>query len=203
MTRLVKRRVWTILFLLILVGFVVATRYYPKIVYVTVSGNQHYSANEVLQLANISVSDPFFWVTRQKIERLETDPWISHATVIRDFPNAIHISIKERKPILSDGVQSYAIDGTVLPSVTADASLIRLEGWGQSRFSEVVELIRLLAEHNLKMISYTPAGFTLKFESTEVFTPSVQHLEKHWASVLSQQGRKLSVYPWGVSAVNE
>jgi cell division protein FtsQ len=197
------RRVWMVSLLFILLGLVVASRYYPSIAYVSVSGNHHYSVDSVLQLANITVGDPFFWVTRQKIERLETDPWISHATVIRDFPNAIHIQITERKPILHDGVQSYAIDGTVLPGVKSAASLVKLEGWGQSRFAEVVELIRLLAEHQLKVISYTPAGFTLKFESTEVFTPSVEQLKKHWASVLSQQGKRLNVYPWGVSAVNE
>lgn len=199
------RRVWMILLLLLLLGFVAASRFYPKITYVAVNGNHHYTANEILALANISVDDAFFWVTRQKIERLETDPWISQATVIRDFPNAIHIQITERKPILSDGVQSYAIDGTVLPnvSVAEQSSLIKFEGWGKSRFTEVVDLLRLLAQHNLKMISYTPAGFTLKFESTEVFTPSVEHLKEHWAGVLSQQGKQLNVYPWGVSAVHE
>jgi cell division septal protein FtsQ len=193
-----------ILLLLLLLGVVIASRYYPKITYIAVYGNRHYSSTDVLELANISLKDPFFWVTRQKIEHLETDPWISQASVIRDFPNAIHVSITERKPILSDGEQSYAIDGTVLPDVIVDDShLIKFSGWGTSRFPEVVELVKLLAEHNLEMISYTPAGFTLTFASTKVFTPSVDYLKKHWASVLSQQGKELSVYPWGVSAVHE
>lgn len=197
------RRVLMILLLLSLVGVVIASRYYPKIRYVTVSGNHYYSANDILTLANISIDDPFFWVTRQKVERLETDPWISQAYVVRDFPNAIHIHITERKPILSDGVQSYAMDGTVLPNVDDASSLIMFEGWGQSRFPEVVELVKLLAQHQLEMISYTPAGFTLRFASKEVFTPSVEDLKEHWAGVLSQQGKELNVYPWGVSAVNE
>ncbi len=198
------RRVLMILLLLLLLGVVIASRYYPKITYVSVHGNQHYSANDIFELANLSIDDPFFWVTRQKIERLETDPWISQASVIRDFPNAIHIHITERKPILSDGVQSYAMDGTVLPGVnTAETPLIKLNSWGKSRFPEVVELVTLLAQHKLEMISYTPAGFTLRFASTKVFTPSVDYLKEHWAGVLSQQGKELSVYPWGVSAVHE
>jgi POTRA domain, FtsQ-type len=199
------RRVWMILLLVLLLGFVVASRFYPKITYASVTGNHHYSAKDVLHLADIAVDDPFFWVTKQKIDSLEVDPWIIQATVIRDFPNAIHIHITEREPILSDGVQSYAIDGTVLPGVStaAQAGLIKLSGWGTSRFTEVVELIKLLAQHDLKVISYTPAGFTLQFATTEIFTPSVESLKKHWASALSQQGKRLSVYPWGVSTVHE
>lgn len=194
-----------ILLLVLLLSLVVASRYYPKISSVSVYHNHHYSASEVAQLANIKKGDPFLWITRQKVARLENDPWIEKATVIRQFPNIIHIYLSERKPILSDGVQSFAIDGTVLPGVNAAdmSSLIRLNGWGTSRFSEVIELVKLLAEQDLRMISYSPAGFTLKFANTEVFTPSVEQLKKHWTGVLSQQGKQLSVYPWGVSAVHE
>ena len=199
------RRIWMISLLILLLGFVIASRYYPKIVYASVSGNHHYTAKDVLQLANLSVGDPFFWVTKQKIDQLEVDPWIIQATVVRDFPNAVHIHITEREPILSDGVHSYAVDGRVLPGVSAaqQTSLIKLKGWGATRFTEVVELVKLLAQHDLEVISYTPAGFTLQFATTEIFTPSVEDLKDHWASALSQQGKRLSVYPWGVSKVHE
>jgi cell division septal protein FtsQ len=218
------RRFFLLSSLLFFLGLVFASRYYPTVRYIQVSGNVHYSASEVAALANISVNTPFFWITENRVSNLAHTPWIQKAQLIRTFPSAVHIQITERIPVLTDTVQSYAIDGTVLPDVNAEAreSLIHLKGWGENRVAEVLELIRLLnAEprhaQQLKMISYSAAGFTLQFEmvgsettgsetteqvTKELFTPSVEALKTQWASVmaLGETSPKIALYPWGVTA---
>jgi cell division protein FtsQ len=208
------RRFLMVFTLLFLLGLVLASRYYPTIHYIQVSGNAHYSAGEVARLANISVATPFFWITQRRVSNLASSPWIQKAQFIRAFPDAIHLQITERKPVLTDTVQSYAIDGTVLPDVDAAAreSLIQLRGWGENRVSEALEFIRLLNaeprhDQQLKMISYSAAGFTLQFETTEqatleIFTPSVDALKTQWASVmaLGETSSNIALYPWGVTA---
>jgi cell division protein FtsQ len=216
---ILMRRFLMVFTLLFLLGLVVASRYYPTVDYIQVSGNTHYSAREVAQLANVSIDTPFFWITERRISNLAHNPWIQKAQFIRTFPNAVHIQITEREPVLTDTVQSYAIDGTVLPDVNAEAreSLIQLRGWGENRIAEALEFIRLLNavprhDKHLKMISYSAAGFTLQFETTrletteqttvEIFTPSVDALKTQWASVmtLGETSSTIALYPWGVTA---
>jgi cell division septal protein FtsQ len=193
--------------LVILLGLVLGSRFYPTVDYVVVSGNKHYSATEIAKLANIAVGTPFFWITQQRIRALADDPWLQNVQIIREFPDAIHIRVVERVPVLTDGMQSYAIDGTVLPDVNAEAreSLVNLSGWGESRVAEALQLWQLLHAQGLEVISYSPAGFTLQFESTEqgtadVFTPSVEALKTQWASVMALKGKRLALYSWGVTA---
>jgi cell division protein FtsQ len=208
------RRFLLVFTLLFLLGLVVASRYYPTLNYIQVSGNAHYSAREVTQLANVSIATPFFWITERRIRNLASNPWIQKAQLTRAFPNAVHIQLTEREPVLTDTVQSYALDGTVLPDVNAAAreSLIQLRGWGENRVAEALEFIRLLNaeprhDQQLKMISYSAAGFTLQFETAEqatleIFTPSVEALKTQWASVmaLGETSSNIALYPWGVTA---
>jgi cell division protein FtsQ len=209
------RRALMLLTLLFFLGLVFASRYYPTVRYIQVTGNTHYSATEVANLTNITVGEPLLWITKQNLKTLANDPWIQNAKIIRAFPDAVYIELQERVPILTDTVQSYAIDGTVLPGVNATAreSLIQLQGWGESRIGEALELIALVNaeprhDHHLKMISYSAAGFTLQFETKagretrEIFTPSLSDLKTQWASVmvLSETSKTIALYPWGVTA---
>ncbi len=207
-----RRLLFSLLFLL---GLVLASRYYPTVRYIQVSGNVRYSASEVASLAGVAVGDPLLWLTEQRVQALATNPWIQNAEIIRAFPNAVHIKITERIPVLTDTIQSYALDGTVLPEVDAAArgSLIQLRGWGENRLTEVLELVALIQAdsrhtNQLKMISYSAAGFTLQFETNderatkEIFTPSVDALKTQWASAmtLSETSKAVALYPWGVTA---
>jgi cell division protein FtsQ len=209
------RRFLMLFTLLFLLGLVFASRYYPTVRYIQVTGNTHYSATDVAKLTGIMVGEPLLWITKRHLSTLANDPWIQKAQIIRAFPDAVHIRLTERVPVLSDTVQSYAIDGTVLPGVNATAreSLIQLQGWGESRIAEALELVALVhaeprQDHHLKMISYSAAGFTLQFEthagqtSKEIFTPSLEALKTHWASVmvLSETSKTIALYPWGVTA---
>jgi cell division septal protein FtsQ len=201
--------------LLFLLGLVVASRYYPTVRYLQVSGNTHYSATEIASLTGITVGKPLLWITKRHLQRLANNPWIQRVQIIRAFPDAVHIQLLERVPILTDTVQTYALDGTVLPGVDATAreSLIQLQGWGENRVDEVLEIVALVGAdnryaHQLKMISYSAAGFTLQFEtnteqvSKEIFTPSLEALKTQWASAmaLSETSQTIALYPWGVTA---
>lgn len=208
------RRPFLLFSLLLLLGLVFASRYYPTVRYIQVSGNTHYSATEVASLTGITVGKPLLWITKRQLEPLANNPWIQNAQIIRAFPDAVHIQLQERVPVLTDTVQTYAIDGTVLPGVDATAreSLIQLQGWGENRVDEALEIIALVNAdnryaHSLKMLSYSAAGFTLQFETNigqakEIFTPSLQALKTQWASVmtLSETSQTIALYPWGVTA---
>ncbi|MGL4608899.1 MAG: cell division protein FtsQ/DivIB [Trueperaceae bacterium] len=209
------RRAFMVLSLLLLLGLAFASRYYPTVRYIQVSGNKHYSASDIAALTGIRVGSPLLWITKQHLNTLANDPWIQSVQIVRAFPNALHIQLSERVPILYDTVQTYAADGTVLPNVDAAArqSLIKLQGWGKLRIDEALDIVALVNAdsphaHQLEVISYSAAGFTLQFatppgqNTKEIFTPSVDALKTQWASVmaLSETSKTIALYPWGVTA---
>jgi cell division septal protein FtsQ len=208
------RRFVLLSLLLLLLGLVYASRYYPTVRYIQISGNSRFTAQEVASLAGVAVDKPMLWITEGQIKSLASNPWIQNAQFIRAFPSSVHIQITERVPIATDTVQTYAQDGTVLPDVNATAreSLIHLRGWGENRVREALELVALVSAdtrhtNKLKMISYSSAGFTLQFATNteltrEIFTPSVDALKTQWASVmtLSASSQSVALYPWGVTA---
>lgn len=199
------RRLVMLVLLILLSGILIGSRFYPLIARVEVLGNSHYSQEEIMALANVAPGDPFFWVTRGRLARLQADPWILGVRVMRHWPDTIAITVSERTPVATDGVQSYAIDGTVLPNVSADvkASLIQLSGWGPSRHDEALNLIRQLTDYSIQMVDYSPAGFTIQLDGVRLFTPNLELLQANWSGFLSQQGTRVSVYPWGVSAAHD
>lgn len=191
--------------LVILSGILFGSRFYPRIARVEVLGNARYSREAIMELANVAPGDPFLWVTRWRLARLEADPWILSARIMRHWPDTIAITVRERTPFVTDGRHSYALDGTVLPGVDAatQATLVQLSGWGPSRWDEALAILRQLREHQVHMISYSPAGFTVQLDNLQLFTPNLELLQAHWAGFLSQQGTRVSVYPWGVSAAHD
>lgn len=200
-------RVFLVISLIISLAIVIASFFYPKISNIVVNNNSHYSTEEVEQLANIQLNQPFFWITGWKSKPLIEDPWIQSATIYKRWPDTVSIVVNERKPILSNGLQNFAIDGTILNNVSVERqkALIRFEGWGKPRLDEALELTKIFAHYDLKKIKYSPSGLTIQIASTELFTPSLDMLKAHWGSFLSQVGKYkyLYFYPWGVSGRNE
>jgi len=196
----------TLLALLVILGIlVVVSRFVPKIAAITVTGNAHHDYQRVLLLAGVQVGDPLLWVTRGSVAGLVEDPWIHSVAVERSWPDALHISVTERQAALTDGATAWALDGTVLAgaSQVETASLPRLEGWGNARTTEALELLRLLGPYGPQVISYSPEGFEIQLTGTTLFTPSAEALRQHWSAFLDQRGRRVSVYPWGVSSSDE
>lgn len=194
------RRAVMLTLLIILSSILLGSRVYPKVTRIEVSGAEHYSDEEVLRLARLSPGDPFLWVTSSKIRRLVRDPWILGVRVIRHWPDTISLTLWERWPVATDGERVWAMDGTVLPDASEPkASLVQIDGWGDDRTSEALELLRLLAEYRPEMLSYSPNGFHIRLANTELFTPNVAALKEHWAGFISGRGSKVAIYPWGVS----
>lgn len=186
-------------------GLVAVSSQVPRIERVVVAGPVHHDEATILALAGIDPGDPLLWVNRWSLRRLTADPWVRRASVVRLWPDTVSIRVEERTPALTDGETSWALDGTVLPDVAADqhASLVRVEGWGEPRSEEAIRLAGLLADFGLEVISYTPEGFDIQLSEFSLFTPGVEELKAQWAAVTSQPGRRMAVYPWGVSIEHE
>ncbi len=184
---------------------VVTSRFVPKIAALSVAGNAHYAVRDVLELAGLEVGRPFLWVTRSSVRRLSEDPWVHSATIVRVWPDEVRVLIVEREPVLKSGDLAVAGDGTVLPGATAaeTAGLPRLEGWGNPRTAEAIELARLLEPFEPTVISYSPAGFEIQVSGGTLVTPSAEALRAQWSAFVSHRGGRIAVYPWGVSASDE
>ena len=181
------------------------TRFVPEVVRVEVSGHDHYAPEAIARLADVAPGDPFLWVTGVRARRLAADPWIARVRILRHWPDTISLYVWERKPALTDGVRAWALDGTALPGATPEelASLPRLEGWGPPRTGEALELVDLLGDEEIRVISYSPEGFSIELADGVLLTPSPEALRNQWAAYQSQPGRRIAVYPWGVSRLND
>jgi len=186
-------------------GLVVTSRFWPKVEHVVVTGNERFAASQVMDMAGVHPGDPFLWVTRSTVERLATEPWVLSATVVRRWPDTVEVHVTERTPVLTDGVTTWAADGTVLPGVPADeaAELPVLRGWGGDRTAEALELERLLRPFGVQVISYSPEGFEIQLIGTTLNTPSAEALRQQWSAFVNHRGGTVSVYPWGVATSDE
>ena len=79
------------------------------------------------------------------------------------------------------------------------ARAVPLRGWGPDRSAEAVEIFRLVAPGQPRMLSYAPSGFTVSFAQSSLFTPDAALLRAHWSAFREQQQKRVAVYPWGVS----
>lgn len=206
------RRIVMLSLLMLLSGTMIATRHYPKIDTIAITGNVHHSEADVLQLANVVPGDPFLWLTSGRVMALASDPWVKRVSIARVWPNEVHIDIDERQPALlfhdAHGEHVYAYDGTLLYGVSAEIkqALVSVRGWGDVRLTEALQLHQLLADYGLRMLVYSPYGFDMTLSNGRVFTPSVEDLRMHWASfeeaisnAVAREESRLAVYPWGVS----
>lgn len=197
------RRLLLLLLVLACAG-VVVSRFAPKVEVVTVEGNSHYSYEQVLALANLAPGDPLLWVTKWSLHPLATDPWVHSVSVERVWPDTVNIALRERLPVLTDGVTSWADDGTVLAGASQElAGLPRLEGWGTPRTTEALALLELLGPYEPQVISYSPEGFEIQLTGTTLLTPSADALRAQWSAFVNHRGGRVAVYPWGVSTADE
>ena len=100
---------------------------------VAVDGNGYYTASQVFQLSGISTGNNIFATkTDEGRDNLVADPYIKYATIKKELPGTIHITVEERVEYASVpyGEQYVLIDdtGMVLRISDQEPALPLLEG---------------------------------------------------------------------------
>jgi cell division protein FtsQ len=90
-----------------------------RIVSIALAGNRHVSREEVLAFAGITGSTSLLFLDAAQVRaRLESNPWIADASVLKLYPGELQVGVKERRAFAlwqKDGMVSViADDGTVL-----------------------------------------------------------------------------------------
>ena len=198
-------RRWLIVVAVLFTAALGVSRFVPTVERIEISGASHHAAADVLRLARLAPGDPWLWVTRWRLRGLEDDPWILQARVIRHWPDTVSVTVWERTPALTDGVTAWASDGTALPGPKPEelAGVPVVRGWGAPRIQEALELVKLFANDDLQVLSYTPTGFEIELADGAISTPDVDSLRRQWAAIQHRNGRRLAVYPWGVSKADD
>jgi cell division protein FtsQ len=113
---------------------------------IVISGNQHVSREEVLAIAGITgTTSLLFLDAEQARDRLRRHAWIADATILKLYPGALQVGIRERAPFAlwqKEGrIFVIAEDGTVLEPYVAP-SLVQLPlvvgGGAQHRAGELL-----------------------------------------------------------------
>ena len=126
---------------------------------VVVIGNQHASASDLANLAQLRRSQTIFSVPVNRVQaRLQAHPWIKNASVRRVFPHTISLVVEERRVLAwarhpSEDVKIAIAEGGIIVG-TADANSASLElvgaaasGWNNGDClaqSQVADLIAAL-----------------------------------------------------------
>ena len=67
---------------------------------VTVKGASHLSADDIRRIAGVAPGDSLTSVSTGEIaDKLKAEPWVASATVEKEYPDTVVISVKERRPI--------------------------------------------------------------------------------------------------------
>ena len=95
---------------------------------VVVTGTHQLSSGDVVRLAGLAGGGNVFWLDVADIRRrLESDPWIAHASVTKSLRGTVAIAVKERTPVAavdrSGAYELVAGDGTILGTGDRPATL--------------------------------------------------------------------------------
>lgn len=153
---------------------------------IKVSGNQHFTAEQVQKLAGLKVGINLFEFRTGKCEeKLEADPYVEEANISRDLPSGIEIQIKERQEaaVVQLGKQYVLLDrnGIVLqitdkmPQVTllsgftvASASADEtLETKDDEAFDWAMEALKVMQNSDLFFKKIEINGETIKAYVTD------------------------------------
>jgi len=125
----------TLLVLLSLTALAVAATFSPIFAAqdVRIEGIRRLTDARVRSLSGLEIGTNVFHLNAGRVEEtLRADPWIADATVTRELPDSIVVTLVERVPVALteiDGMSTtLAGDGTPLPGASP-SGLPRLEGW--------------------------------------------------------------------------
>ena len=182
-------------------SLLVALWYAMPVRSVEVTGNKALSKARVAELAGASADFGWLYYGAWRARQLERHAWVREAVITRVFPDTIMVQVSERTPaarvVRGNRSEVIAWDGVVLPGAKLAEPVIR--GWGPDRTGDALAATRLLARYNVKSVDYTPSGLTIKTASGTVWSGSLVSLQKYAASVTMNAGKRVNIYPWGVS----
>lgn len=197
-----RRTAWlSLLGAALLIGLVVGAWYAYPVRSVQVTGNRVLSAARVAELAGVDKSFGWLYYGAWRARALEAHPWVLRASIRKVWPGTVRVSVTERTPGATirrgDRTVVVDLDGTVLPGAKPIAPLVR--GWGPDRSREAIDAARLLARFDVRSVTYTPSGFTLETARGTLWSGSLLSLQKYGSGVTMYAGKRVSIYPWGVS----
>ena len=102
--------------------------------HIRVAGTQHVSVEEVRVASGVHVHDPLLFVdTGAAARRIEKLPWVEHASVRRDLPGTLKITVAEYTPAVyvrvAGGVVLVAASGHVIaPAKAPPARSVEVRG---------------------------------------------------------------------------
>ena len=196
-----RRRWIAVLAPVLLAGLLAAAWYGLPVRHIEVSGNAAVPARRVTELAGLTKGFGWLFYGAWRARALVQHPWIRSATITKVFPGTVRVQIGERVPgarVLRAGREVVIDwDGTVLPGAQPTGPL--LSGWGPDRLGEAIGAARLLARYNVASVEYTPSGLTIKTASGTLWSGSLAFLQKYAAGVTMNPGKRVNIYPWGVS----
>ena len=79
--------------LVVLLAVLGASRFWPAVERVEVSGAVHHDVEQVMRLARVAPGDPLLWITRWRVAGLTEDPWVRRARVTRHWPDTTGIPL--------------------------------------------------------------------------------------------------------------
>ena len=199
---------WTFLALSSVLALLAGLWFLLPIRSVTVTGNRHLSAAQVEGLAGLTL--PFYGASRPggwlyyggwRAAGLRTSPWIASAQITRRFPGSVELNVTERVPAArwQQGAKVVVIawDGTVLPGAAPIGPL--LTGWGPDRLPLVRSAAQAFGRYTVESVRYTPSGVVVQTAQGTVWSGTLDSLLKYSGSVKMFAGKRINIYPWGVS----
>lgn len=166
---------------------------------VVVAGNQHLSAEEVLETTGLKAGTPWLWAAPRNLQTLLANPWVKNARLEKPAPGQLRIKLYERKQIATlrsaDGDLGLAFDGMLLPGAPRLPPLI--EGTGKPPVKDLVQLVKLFP--GATTIRFSSAGFRIEGPSLKVWGANVKELQRWAKEHKMDTSAAVHVYPWGES----
>ncbi|MDP9296726.1 MAG: FtsQ-type POTRA domain-containing protein [Actinomycetota bacterium] len=146
---------------------------------IAVKGAGRLSQREVLKLGGVGSGTNLVWLSTAEVAaRLEASPWISTATVQKELPSTLRITVHEQSPVLArrsaSGFDLLAADGSVLARAKSPRGLPVVSGSFPEQLRAASAALKPMSSWLRSQISSAVVGasgeLTLHLGAAEVVT---------------------------------
>jgi cell division protein FtsQ len=121
---------------------------------ILLDGQKEIARDKILSLAGVNAASSLLFLDVDAVrERLKSNPWIAEATILKLYPDRLHISIVERTPFAlwqKDGkISVVARDGTVVQPYADESNAMLPLVVGAGADKQALEFLTLLARYPL------------------------------------------------------